>query len=88
MSDCCNDSCAIDALRDRQRGTLKIVLGINAVMFLVIAVAAIYGKSTALLADSLDNLGDALTYGLSFYAVSWGASGPTEALSRSETVQV
>jgi Co/Zn/Cd efflux system component len=42
-------------------------------MFLVIVVAALYGKSTALLADSLDNLGDALTYGLSLYAVSRGA---------------
>ena len=74
MSDCCNNSCVIDALHDRQRGTLRIVLGINAVMFLVISVAAIYGNSTALLADSLDNLGDALTYGLSFYAVSRGTS--------------
>lgn len=73
MSGCCNDSCAIDVLRDRQRGTLRIVLGVNATMFLVIAVAALYGKSTALLADSLDNLGDALTYGLSLYAVSRGA---------------
>jgi Co/Zn/Cd efflux system component len=70
MSGCCDDNCAIDALRVRQRGTLRIVLGINGVMFLVIAVAALYGKSTALLADSLDNLGDALTYGLSLYAVS------------------
>jgi Co/Zn/Cd efflux system component len=60
----------MDALRDRQRGTLVIVLGINAVMFLLIIVAALYGKSTALLADSFDNLGDALTYGLSLYVVS------------------
>ncbi len=74
MSGCCDDNCAIDALRERQRGTLQIVLGINAVMFLVIAVAAVYGKSTALLADSLDNLGDALTYSLSLYAVSRGAA--------------
>lgn len=74
MSGCCNDSCAIDALRERQRGTLRIVLGVNAIMFLVIAVAALYGKSTALLADSLDNFGDALTYGLSLYAVSRGAA--------------
>ena len=74
MSGCCNDSCAIDALRERQRGTLRIVLGVNAIMFLVIAVAALYGESTALLADSLDNLGDALTYGLSLYAVSRGAA--------------
>jgi Co/Zn/Cd efflux system component len=43
-------------------------------MFLVIVAAALYGKSTALLADSLDNLGDALTYGLSLYAVSRGAA--------------
>jgi Co/Zn/Cd efflux system component len=70
----CDDNCAIDALHERQRGTLHIVLGVNAVMFLVIVVAALYGKSTALLADSLDNLGDALTYGLSLYAVSRGAA--------------
>ncbi len=74
MSGCCNDSCAIDALHERQRGTLKIVLGVNAIMFLVIVMAALYGKSTALLADGLDNLGDALTYGLSLYAVSRGAA--------------
>lgn len=74
MSACCDDNCAIDALRERQRGTLYIVLGVNAVMFLVIVVAALYGNSTALLADSLDNLGDALTYGLSLYAVSRGTA--------------
>jgi Co/Zn/Cd efflux system component len=74
MSGCCDDNCSIDALRERQRGTLHIVLGINAVMFLVIAAGALYGNSTALLADSLDNLGDALTYGLSLYAVSKGAT--------------
>ncbi len=74
MSNCCENNCAIDALRERQRGTLQIVLVINAVMFLVIVVAALYGNSTALLADSLDNLGDALTYGLSLYAVSRGTA--------------
>ena len=42
-------------------------------MFLVIVAAALYAKSSALLADSLDNLGDALTYALSIYAVSRGA---------------
>jgi Co/Zn/Cd efflux system component len=41
-------------------------------MFVAIAAAAFYGKSTALLSDSLDNLGDALTYGLSLFAVSRG----------------
>jgi len=72
MNDCCNNSCAVDTLREKQRGILLIVLGINAVMFLVVFIAAFYGKSTALMADSLDNLGDALTYALSLFAVSRG----------------
>jgi len=74
MSGCCDNECSIDILREGQRGTLQAVLGINAVMFLVIVVAALYGNSSALLADSYDNLGDALTYGLSLYAVSRGAA--------------
>lgn len=74
MSSCCGNDCSLDRLQQRQRGTLRAVLGINAVMFLVIVAAALYGKSTALLADSLDNLGDALTYALSLYAVAQGAA--------------
>ena len=70
MSGCCDGGCTVDALRERQRGTLRAVLAINAVMFVVIVAAAWFGDSTALLADSLDNLGDALTYGLSLYAVA------------------
>jgi len=74
MADCCEDkACAIEALRERQSGTLKTVLGINAVMFFVELAAGVFSGSTALLSDSLDNLGDALTYGLSLYAVSRGA---------------
>lgn len=74
MSSCIDHDCSLDARQNRQRGTLQIVLGINAAMFVVIVVAALYGRSTALLADSLDNLGDALTYGLSLFAVSRGAT--------------
>jgi Co/Zn/Cd efflux system component len=70
MSSCCGNNCAIEKLRERQRGTLKAVLVINIVMFVVIVWSAFYGKSTALFSDSLDNLGDALTYGLSLYTVS------------------
>ena len=72
MSGCCDHDCSLDRLRERQRGTLRVVLGINAVMFVAVAAAGLYGRSTALLADSLDNLGDAFTYGLSLYAVSRG----------------
>ena len=74
MSDCCDNVCPLDRQIGQQRGTLQVVLAINAVMFFVIVAAALYGQSTALLADSLDNLGDALTYGLSLYAVSRGAA--------------
>lgn len=72
MSDCCDNDTAMNLVRGRQAGTLKAVLGINAVMFVVIVAAALYSMSSALLADALDNLGDALTYGLSLYAVSRG----------------
>lgn len=74
MSACCDDDSTIEALRESQRGTLQAVLVINAVMFLVIVVAAQFARSTALFADSLDNLGDALTYGLSLLAVSSGTA--------------
>ncbi len=70
MGGCCDSDCSLERLRERQRGTLRAVLAINATMFLVIAGAALYGRSTALLVDSLDNLGDALTYGLSLYVVA------------------
>lgn len=74
MADCCeNKACALEALRERQSATLKIVLVINAVMFVVELIAGMMAGSTALLSDSLDNLGDALTYGLSLYAVTRGS---------------
>jgi len=74
MSDCCSDKeCAIEALKARQSATLKVVLAINAVMFVVELTSGLLARSTALLSDSLDNLGDALTYGLSLYAVERGA---------------
>ncbi len=72
MGSCCEGNCELNALHGRQRTTLKLVLGINAVMFFVVVAAAFYAGSVALLSDSLDNLGDAITYGLSIYAVSKG----------------
>jgi Co/Zn/Cd efflux system component len=73
MSGCCDNGCEITARNARQRSTLKWVLAINAVMFLVIVAAALYADSTALLSDSLDNLGDAITYALSLYAIALGS---------------
>lgn len=73
MGACCENDCTVDALRDKQSSTLKIVLAINIVLFLVGIGAGIYAASSALMTDSLDSLGDALTYGLSLYAVYQGA---------------
>lgn len=74
MPDCCEDkACAVAALQQRQSSTLKVVLAINAVMFVVELAAGLIASSTALLSDSLDNLGDALTYGLSLYVITRGA---------------
>ena len=73
MADCCNDkACEIEALRTRQSLTLKIVLAINAVMFLVELAAGLVSGSVSLVADSLDMLGDALVYGFSIYVVARG----------------
>ena len=72
MKDCCNSDFSVEQLRGRQRSTLRTVLAINAVMFVVIVIAALYAGSSALLADSLDNLGDTLTYGLSLLVVTSG----------------
>ena len=67
---CSENNCEVEGFREHQKNTLVKVLWINAVMFVVIAYAALHGKSTTLLSDSVDNLGDALTYGLSLYVVS------------------
>src|SRR5512145_1719431 len=73
MDDCCADkSCAIERLRGRQTATLRVVLGVNAGMFVVEIVAGVLAGSVALLADSLDMLGDALVYGFSLYVVGRG----------------
>lgn len=56
-----------------QRRVLQIVLWINLVMFLVEFGAGLRADSTALLADSVDMLGDAIVYGFSLYVVSRGS---------------
>lgn len=74
MANCCNDkACELEALRGRQSSTLKWVLVINAVMFVVELTAGLMSDSLSLLADSLDMLGDALVYGFSIYVVGRGA---------------
>ena len=72
MADCCDNLCESEAISQRQSKTLILVLIINVAMFLAVLFAALYAKSSALLSGCIDNLGDAITYGLSLYAVSQG----------------
>ena len=74
MSDDCCAAKAGDleilARRADQRRILVIVLAINAAMFLAEFGAGLVAGSTALMADSVDMLGDAVVYGLSLYALA------------------
>ncbi len=73
MPHCCEDKVGeLEVLRGRQSSVLKIVLVINAVMFFIEAGAGLFARSTALLADSLDMLGDALVYAFSLAVVDLG----------------
>jgi cation diffusion facilitator family transporter len=79
MASCCeNKNCEVSALREMHSRILWVVLAINAAMFVVEATAGVLANSTALLADSLDMLGDALVYGFSLFvlarSVRWQAS--------------
>jgi Co/Zn/Cd efflux system component len=66
---CCQGSVDTSALQARQRRVLAAVLAINAVTFIMMIIAATMSGSSSLLSGALDNLGDALTYALSFAVV-------------------
>jgi cation diffusion facilitator family transporter len=74
MDDCCNrkgDEIAALGQTERRR-ILWVVLAINLAMFFVEFGGGLVAQSTALMADSVDMLGDALVYILSLYALSRG----------------
>ena len=60
-----DECCEIREIPQEQRRVLHLVLWINVAMFLVESIAGLLGNSTALLADSVDMLGDAIVYGFS-----------------------
>ena len=71
MDSCCTGKASSVAhLRERQRVTLWLVLILNAAMFVVEFVSGLLAGSVALLADSLDMLGDTIVYGFSIYVIS------------------
>jgi cation diffusion facilitator family transporter len=71
MDDCCKaeDLARVAGQRD-QRRVLVVVLAVNLALFVVEMVAGFLSHSTALLADSLDMLGDSIVYGFSLYVVT------------------
>lgn len=70
MDSCCeNKGNELAALRERQGRVLVAVLVINLAMFFFEFVAGWLARSTALLGDSLDMLGDASVYAVTLYAL-------------------
>jgi Co/Zn/Cd efflux system component len=53
----------------QESGTLRWLLGINALLFVVEMTAGLIAHSTGLIGESLDNFADAAVYGLALYAV-------------------
>jgi len=71
MTDQCCEAKATElaAVRARQGNVLVAVLVVNATMFCVEFGAGLWSGSTALLADSLDMLGDSFVYGFSLFVL-------------------
>ena len=73
MDPCCEAKTdELAGLRRRQGRVLVTVLAVNVVMFGVEFTAGLLSGSTALLADSLDMLGDSLVYAFSLYVLHRG----------------
>ena len=53
----------------QEAGTLRWLLGINALLFLIEMISGLVAQSTGLISESLDNFADAAVYGLALYAV-------------------
>lgn len=89
MSNCESGGCnCAAAAATAEAGTLRWLLAINAVMFVVEVVAGWLAQSTGLLADSLDMFADAGVYGLALYAVGRHAAHQLRAARLSGWLQL
>lgn len=73
--DCCSrkgDTIAQLGRKADQRRVLIVVMVINFVMFVAEFGGGVFARSSAVMADSVDMLGDAVVYALSLYALSRG----------------
>ncbi len=71
-----------------ERRTLLALLAVNGIMFLIELAVSYVAESTALLADSLDNLADASVYALSLLVVAKSRSRQVKAARISGWLQV
>jgi len=78
MSACCGQA-TFDGMSEAYKKRLKIVILLNAAMFIVEMAAGQAARSQALQADALDFLADALTYGISMAVI--GASLKTRSVA-------
>lgn len=69
----------LKALADKHAKVLWIVLAINAVMFVVEMIMGHLANSRALMADSLDMLGDTLAYASSIYVLKMSLQAKAKA---------
>ena len=74
MDDCCSPKSETlnELARGDQRRVLVIVMVVNIVMFAAEFGFGLIARSSAMMADSVDMLGDAIVYALSLYALSQG----------------
>jgi cation diffusion facilitator family transporter len=85
MSGC---GCEIEVQDRDQRGVLRILLLINAIMFVAELGTGWVGQSTSLIADAMDMFADALVYGLALYAVGRSAAAKLRAARLSGLFQI
>lgn len=85
MSDC---GCEFEVESAEQARVLWVLLAVNGGMFLAEFGVGLFADSTALIADSLDNLADALVYSVSLYAVSRSAFARASAARLSGWLQL
>lgn len=87
MTGCgCDD--ALEPKTREERRVLRVLLAINAAMFVLEIVAGWVAESTGLIADSLDMLADATVYGIALYAVGRSAKAKSRAALLSGVFQI
>jgi len=85
MSGC---GCEVEVQNRAETRVLVILLAINGAMFVIELGVGWLAQSTALIADALDMLADAMVYGVGFYAVGRPISVKAHAAGLSGALQI